>query len=375
MTRFRKGVYLLIAVGLAALICAGCATTKEPPAKPAEKADWQFHDIVSMDFVNQYAKIPQTEGVVIIDSRPKKAKYVKGHIATAISIPDSQFAKMTDLLPKDKNTLLIFYCGGPKCKLSHKSARKAEKLGYKNVKVFAGGFPEWKKIPGNTPWISVEYVGKLIDGNEAVLVDSRPKRKKYDKGHIPTAISIPDSQFDKLKGKLPQDKNTILIFYCGGFKCKLSHKSAKKAEKLGYKNAKVFAAGYPAWKKFAGAGETAAPVTVKGGKEEGSIDIAVFEKIVKENPESILLIDVRDPDEFKSGTFKTAVNIPTDDLEKKIKTLPSDKPIVFICSTGARSGEAYYMVLDTRPELEKVYYVEGEITFNKDGTYKIKPAE
>jgi hypothetical protein len=31
----------------------------------------------------------------------------------AVSIPDSQFAKMTDELPKDKAALLIFYCGGP----------------------------------------------------------------------------------------------------------------------------------------------------------------------------------------------------------------------------------------------------------------------
>ena len=113
MTRFRKGVYLLVAMALAALSWAGCATTKEAPAKLAAKADWKFHDIVTTDFVNQYAKVLQPEGVAIIDSRPKKAKYDKGHIATAISIPDSQFAKMTDRLPKDKNTLLIFYCGGP----------------------------------------------------------------------------------------------------------------------------------------------------------------------------------------------------------------------------------------------------------------------
>jgi rhodanese-related sulfurtransferase len=50
-----------------------------------------------------------------------------------------------------------------------------------------------------------------------VLVDSRPKRAKFDKGHIPSAISIPTTEFDKLKGKLPADKATPLIFYCGGF--------------------------------------------------------------------------------------------------------------------------------------------------------------
>ena len=132
---------------------------------------------------------------------------------------------------------------------------------------------------------------------------------------------------------------------------------------------KVFAAGYPAWVKAYGAAPAVAQV--KAGSAEGSIDIATFEKILQDNPESIMLIDVRDPDEYAAGAFKTAVNIPTDELEKKISTLPTDKPIVFVCNTGARSGEAYYMVQDLRPELKKVYYLEAETIYNKDGSVKI----
>ena len=116
----------------------------------------------------------------------------------------------------------------------------------------------------------------------------------------------------------------------------------------------------------------AAPVAVKAGAEEGTIDIATFEKIIQENPASIMLIDVRDPDEFSAGHFKTAINMPTEMLEGKIETLPSDKPIVFVCSTGARSGEAFYMLQDVRPELKEVYYLEAEVAFDKDGAYTIK---
>jgi rhodanese-related sulfurtransferase len=65
--------------------------------------------------------------------------------------------------------------------------------------------------------VSVEYVAAQLATNEAVVIDARPKKAKYDKGYIPSAISIPDSEFDKLKGKLPADKNTLLIFYCGGY--------------------------------------------------------------------------------------------------------------------------------------------------------------
>lgn len=352
----------------------GCATTQKAPeaAKVEKKADWKFHSIVDVNFVKQYAKMPQPDNVLIVDSRPKRPKYDKGYITMAISIPFSKFDKMIDKLPEDKNALLIFYCGGPTWKLSHKAAWKAEKLGYTNVKVFANGFPAWKKDPDNYYCVEASYVKKQIDSKaNLVIVDSRPKRPKYDKGHIPTAISIPDSKFDKLKGNLPQDKNTSLIFYCGGYTWKLSHKSAWKAVQLGYKNVKVFAAGYPAWKKISGEAKRVVSVQVKAGVEEGTIDLAAFRKILKKNPESIMLIDVRDPDEFAKGSFKTAVNIPTDELEKKISSLPSDKPIVFVCSTGARSGEAYYMIQDIRPALKNVYYVEGEILYNKNGSYTI----
>ena len=36
-----------------------------------------------------------------------------------------------------------------------------------------------------------------------VIIDSRPAARQYDLGHIPGAINIPDSQFDKMVDKLP----------------------------------------------------------------------------------------------------------------------------------------------------------------------------
>lgn len=118
-----------------------------------------------------------------------------------------------------------------------------------------------------------------------------------------------------------------------------------------------------------GAGSSS--VAAKTGKGEGTIEIAAFEKILKEDPNSVYLIDVREPKEFEAGHLKTAVNIPVKELQKQVKSLPEDKPIVFVCTTGARSGESFYMLQDLRPELKKVSYVDADIAFNKDGTYKI----
>lgn len=341
------------------------AALEPPPAS-------QFHSIVDVKFVMEHTGMPMPEDVMLIDARPYKPKYVNGHIPGAVTIPDSQFDKHTDLLPDDKNSLLIYYCGGPACKLSHKSAKKAEKLGYTNVKVFSGGYPGWKQVPGNYVSVSVDHVAKALERNDTVIVDARPKKNKFDKGHIPSALSIPFTYFKEFSGKLPRNLDTPLIFYCGGLTCKLSHKSAKAAIAMGYTHVKVFSRGYPEWKKNHGADPV---VEIKPGEVEGSMDIELFKQTLAHRPESIMIVDVRDTDEFDRGSFKNSVHISVEELEERIKDLPREKPVVFVCSTGARSGEAYYMVQDLRPSLKNVYYLEAACTFKKDGSFEIKKTE
>ena len=61
-------------------------------------------------------------------------------------------------------------------------------------------------------------VKNLLAGEAPVMViDTRPKKAKFDKGHIPGAVSIPDKQFEEFKGLLPQDKEVPLVYYCEGY--------------------------------------------------------------------------------------------------------------------------------------------------------------
>ena len=339
-----------------------------------EPEDWMFHSLVDVDFVARHVTIPVPDDVMIIDARPYKPKYIKGHIPGAVSMPNTTFDDHLDRLPEDKDTLLIFYCGGLKCKLSHKAARKAEKLGYTNIKIFAEGFPRWMKVSGHYASISAEYVADQMAENTVMVFDARPFRPKYVKGHIPGAVSLPHSQFDALKAKLPRANDFPIIFYCGGLECRLSHKAAKAAMELGYTDVKVFSKGYPEWKTVYGADSNTA-VAVKAGEVEGSIDIEQFRDILENKPDSIYLIDVRDADEFAEHSIEGSINIPVDELEKQVQDLPDDKPIVFVCPTGARAGESFYMLQDLRPSLKDAYYLEGGLVFEEDGSYEIKPTE
>jgi hypothetical protein len=103
---------LLLCLVLAIALGYATTTLASGSTQSGTEADWKFHSIVDVNFVMQQVKVPMPEDVMIIDARPKRAKYDKGHIPGAISISDSKFDKLTDKLPKDKNALLIFYCGG-----------------------------------------------------------------------------------------------------------------------------------------------------------------------------------------------------------------------------------------------------------------------
>jgi len=350
------------------------------------KDGWYNKALVDFDFMRQNVSIPLKKGVVIIDSRPAARQYDPGHIPGAINIPDSQFDKMVDKLPADKATLLLFYCGGLECMLSHNSAFKAEKLGYTNIKVYPAGSPDWK-AKGAQMSVSAAYLKKLMDDKAPyVLIDARPKRVA-DKGMIPTALNISDSEFDKHVDKLPADKATPLIFYCGGLECVLSDNSAEKAKKLGYTNVLTYPPGYPEWEKLNGpatpmaamagaaanmaAGMAQAMVQLMPGKEKGSVTVESFEKVWKQNPGAVMLVDVRDPKEVASGTIKGSVNIPMNELEKKIATLPTDKPVVFVCGTGARSGEAFDTVKLLGGKVQ-ASFLDADVKFNADGTYSMK---
>jgi rhodanese-related sulfurtransferase len=371
-----KRLISLVAVGFVFFLLAtplfGAEAAKEQPS-------WQYKNIVDAAYMSQYATIPKKGDVLIVDSRPAR-KYDKGHIVPAINISNSQFDKMSHLLPEDKATLLIFYCGGLKCPLSHKSAAKAEALGYTSIKVYAAGYPDWVKA-GNIPGVSTAYIKKKIDKKaDVMIVDARPARK-FKKGHVPTSVNIPWRQFDQMADKLPADKGTELIYYCGGFKCPLSPKSANKAVGLGYTKVRLYQAGYPAWKQAYGA-EPAKTVAksaaskVETGEEEGIITIASFTNLLENHTDDFYWYDVRDPEEVDvDGTYGKAVVMSVDNLEDKMQELPSDKPIVFFCSTGARAGEAYDLVKMKREDL-KVYFLDANVAFNKDGSMpKVSPPD
>ncbi len=104
--------FLILALIAGLVLITGCTAT-ETAKVVKEKPSWVFHDIVDAEFVKKQWAVPMPDNVLLVDSRPYKGKYIKGHIPGSVNIPFSAFDKSIDRLPKNKDDLLIFYCQGP----------------------------------------------------------------------------------------------------------------------------------------------------------------------------------------------------------------------------------------------------------------------
>jgi len=190
--------------------------------------------------------------------------------------------------------------------------------------------PKLVTLPEGIKEIKTDELAKLIamgpDEGKYVLIDSRPAAR-YHEGHIPTAISIPETVLKETDAAfLPGDaklNNTQLIFYCAGPTCGMSSNSAAMAKKMDYTNLHVLIEGVPGWKK--------------AGKS-----VTASEKFVK--TDNIVLVDLRSKAEYDAGHIPRAHSIPMDSLAEKEDVLPIKAPIVLYANTFVEAQQGYNLI-------------------------------
>jgi len=106
-----------------------------------------------------------------------------------------------------------------------------------------------------------------------------------------------------------------------------------------------------------------------GGSSAAHITSADYKARFFDGKEAHMLIDVRSPDEFKSGFIPGARNILLQDLPQKLNTLPKDKPLILYCRSGSRSASAAGML--KQAGFEDVYDLGGIFGWASSG-YPVK---
>ena len=67
------------------------------------------------------------------------------------------------------------------------------------------------------------------------------------------------------------------------------------------------------------------------------IDLTTLELLLAE---PIVLVDVREDDEYSDGHVSSAVHIALSMVPDRVDEIPSDGPVYVICALGGRSGKA-----------------------------------
>jgi rhodanese-related sulfurtransferase len=305
------------------------------------------------EIVKLVAAGPEAGGYTLIDSRPLPL-FQAGAIPTAINLPYPAFDKFLDRLPKDKAKLLVFYCQGVTCMMSPSSLRRAEAMGYTNVKVYREGMPEWSQK--NVGVLSSKFLKEAwIDKDMPhVLLDVRPA-DQLQSGFIKGAVSMP---FDKLAAALPTFPDKSLrapIMVYDGENGALAFAVAKR----------INAAGYPL-----ASGAAATNVAYAPKPRPGEIPIAEFTKIAGATPPDVLILDVRNRDEANTGMIKGAKLIPDEELLARMGEVPKDKRIIAHCTTGVRAEMAYHKL---KEKGYNVGFVKADVDVQKNGKFKVTP--
>ena len=91
--------------------------------------------------IEELKKAIAEKKVVVIDVNGTKS-YKAGHVPTAVDFAEVKDT-LADVLPKEKDALVVAYCGSPSCQAYTRAANAAAKLGYTNVKHLSAGISGW----------------------------------------------------------------------------------------------------------------------------------------------------------------------------------------------------------------------------------------
>lgn len=188
--------------------------------------------------------------------------------------------------------------------------RKARTTGFNFLKVDL--LPvEIKKVEKQVTASEEKKPERQTDANAPLVIDVRTP-EEFETGAYPGAVNIPMDELMYRLEELGNDRTRPLVVYCA-----TGARSAYAQQMLmhmGYQNVRN-GGGLSAM--MAGRNTSASPAAAQGP----------------------LVVDVRTPQEFRSGAYPGAVNIPLDELGARMHELGNfSREIVLYCASGARSA-------------------------------------
>ena len=142
----REAVFLLVSAILLGLIYTGITqkglfSRSQGLRLSSPSAGPKVAEVITLED----AKVFHASGkALFIDTRGEGA-FMAGHIPDAINVPIDDLEEEIDFLREaSQEKILIPYCDGSGCHSSLEFSRRLADSGISNIKIFLGGWDEWK---------------------------------------------------------------------------------------------------------------------------------------------------------------------------------------------------------------------------------------
>jgi hydroxyacylglutathione hydrolase len=190
----------------------------------------------------------------------------------------------------------------------------------------------------------------IADG--ALLVDARTNQQ-FDEAHVPGAISVSAYETGfatKVAKVLPADLELIVVAASDGYELE----AAELLASVGLRVRGYLQGGMTSWRSE--------------GRAVERIELIDPDELAERlDDDELMVLDVRDEDEYEDGHLPGSVHLPYGQIPKRKDELPRDRPIAAICTSGKRSGLAASIL--QREGFERVLHVAdgGVETWQRSG--------
>jgi rhodanese-related sulfurtransferase len=276
-------------------------------------------------------KINNRKDFVLIDSRTSAA-YMKAHLPTAISLPACSMADHLNILPDNKQRLLVFYCDNSTCGSSIMASAIATESGYKKIKVLKAGLKGW--IEDNNKTVASD---SIVQNNNVVLVDLR-SAKDFSSKRIDHAVSIP---FETLASR-SQELSVLVpvVVYSDSIQESLNALTLLRNKK--FQNVSMIDGNLQGWKKRGNKLQTDSTFSQTIPKRQpgpGEVSVQEFRNAMT-GLANAQILDVRTDKEVKAGKIQGALHIPLNEIINRMGELTRTKKVYIYCLGGARADMA-----------------------------------
>ncbi|HPT32145.1 MAG TPA: rhodanese-like domain-containing protein, partial [Prolixibacteraceae bacterium] len=212
-------------------------------------------------------------------------------------------------------------------------------IGTANDAINMGAYTAENRMSGFSPSVTVAELDAFIKGKEPVFLDLRDVFA-FEKNHVAGALHLPLELLKQQINSIPRNKPLIVYDETG----KKGHMATRMLLGAGFHEVTNISGGYISLQRkarttgFKFLKVDLLPVEIKS-VEKPEAASGEIKAVPQTDMNAPLVIDVRTPQEFRSGAYPGAVNIPLDELGARMHELGShSREIILYCASGARSA-------------------------------------